>query len=145
MTRQTTDHYAVVSIAIKPDPLTNKVYLNVAEGSSHALRLLDVTENSPNATKVTTMLNIDGPRFVTMGLTDNVIVGDRLGVVSDLELHPVIKCGNQWAFFNESLDNWFPSEDFGDQIVLGPVYTTYNLTRAAAFKGGKKVPMVRPL
>merc|ERR1719231_1797849 len=104
------------------------------------LRMVDVTENIPEKTTVTTMAPFVGPRKLTQGLGGAAIVFDSLGVAVDLALRPTIKCGNQRAFLNKSFSSWLPSGDWGSKAILGPVFNTYNLSRAAAAKGSPKFP-----
>jgi len=128
------DRFAGASLTMYPDIRTNKTYVLVSEGSSHKIRLVDVSERKASSTKVTTVGVVVGAQELAMGGTDDAYIFSKYGMILNLDLYPVIPCANLWNITREANDAWHKT------AAKGISNHTYNLLRKSASKDGEKQP-----
>jgi len=133
--------FSGVSMKVVHDSRTSRDYLYFAEGPSHAIRMIDVTSNEANMGKVTTVVSMVGPQFMACGSgSHDFFVLDGKGVLSQVDLQPVIHCGNQVKFFKPGFESWMPVTGTSKSALLGPQTQIYNLIRNGASANAKAHP-----
>jgi len=129
------------SVVVTRDRDTKRVFLYIAEGTSNSLRVLDVTKNSADAVKLTTLVSAVGVYEVSLGRQHELIIFDANGVMSSVDVHPSIPCGNQWEYVSKSMKTWnsqAPLRTGVPQVIHAA--STVDLRRASAAKGSPSHP-----
>ena len=110
------------------------------EGPGHKLRMVDVSNKAASQGKVTTMVPSVGPLSIGLGRSVNdLFIVDSHGVLSRVDLQPVVMCGNQNQFFQQAFSQWKPGP-FEGSTHVGPANHTYFLKRLAAGDDAIKKP-----
>jgi len=132
--------YNGVSILVAHDHRANRTYVMIAEGPGHKLRMVDVSNKAASQGKVTTMVPSVGPLSIGLGRSVNdLFIVDSHGVLSRVDLQPVVMCGNQNQFFHQAFSQWKPGP-FEGSTHVGPANHTYFLKRLAAGDDAIKKP-----
>ena len=100
-----------VSLALTRDADSKRLYLAMAESSSHSVRLMDVTD-TPNGTieaKVTSIVQTISPLEIIDARRNELLVFDPKGVLSAIDVGPVLRCSNVFNITDAAMDDWMPT------------------------------------
>ena len=129
------DRYSGASLTMYNDTNTGRQFLVVVEGSGQKLRLVDVSTNAAADAKVVTMGSFVAPTEVSRGQGHDFYVMSSNGLLSNIDLYPVVPCRNLWEFTGDMLAAWS-----NNSIGLAASAKQYDLRRASASDSSTGAP-----
>lgn len=129
------DDLSGASLAMYTDANSGKKFLVVLEGAGQKLRLVDVTTNNPKSAKVVTMGMFVSPLAVAPGSGDDFFVMSSQGTLTNIDLQPMIPCGNLWNFTLPALKAWA-----NNPVGLSSSEKEFGLRRASSHKDSPPTP-----